>query len=154
MVGSGAQLDRKAYWIVVADEFQAQFYTRDSKSGPLEELSLLQNDIAREKLEDVVTDKAGRGFDSQGQGRHAYGKEKSDQKTQSYAVFAKNIAERIKTGRQDQKFVRFAVIAAPRFLGVLRNALGKAGVEPDMTIDKEVTGRDTVFIQKMLDENE
>ena len=44
------------------------------------------------------------------------------------------------------------MIAAPRFLGVLRSALSKAGVEADLTIDKEVTGRDTAFIQKLLDE--
>lgn len=153
MVGPGTQPDRKAYWIVVADEFQGQFYARENKFGPLQELSLLRNEIAREKLEDVVTDKAGRGFDSQGQGRHAYGNEKSDQKSQSYAVFAKNIAERVKTGKQDRKFVRLAVIAAPRFLGVLRKALEKAGLEADLTIDKEVTGRDMDFIRKLLDQH-
>ena len=154
MVRPDSPLGTNSSWIVVADEFQALFYTREKKFGPLQEFSSLQNEIARVKPENLVSDRGGRSFDSQGQGRHAYSNEKSDAKAHSNTVFAKNIAERIREGSQGQKFDKLGVIAAPRFLGVLRNALSKAGVEADLTIDKEVTGRDTAFIQKLLDEHQ
>ncbi len=146
-------LSSMSHWIVVADEFQAIFYGRDNKRAPLTELDSVRNDIAREKLDDLVSDRGGRGFDSQGSGRHAYDEEKSNLKTQSYAAFAKNISERIKEGSRGRKFRKLVVIAAPRFLGVLRKALEKAGIEPDLTINKEVTGQDAAFIQKLLEKH-
>jgi len=141
------------YWVVVADEFQAHFYTRESKSGLMVQQETLQNESARQKLGDLISDRGGRSFDSLGSGRHAYDEEKSNAKTHSYAVFAKKIAERVRAGHQNQKFVKLAIIAAPRFLGVLRNALDKAGIEADLTINKEVTGHDTAFIQNLMDEH-
>lgn len=152
MVRPGSPLGVNSYWIVVADEFQAMVYAREKKFSPLKKLASLQNATAREKLENLVSDRGGRSFDSQGMGRHAFTKEKSDPKTQSYAAFAKEIAERVREGRQGNKFGRLVVVAAPRFLGVLRNALTKAGIDPDLTLDKEVTSRDAAFIQKLLDE--
>ena len=112
---------------------------------------LLENSTARKKLAELVSDHGGRTFDSQGSGRHSYDEEKSNPKTHSYDVFAKDIADRIKAGRHADKFVKLAIIAAPRFLGILRHALEKVRVEPDLAIDKEVTGRDADFIQKLLD---
>jgi protein required for attachment to host cells len=153
MVSSASSIGPAYYWVIVADEFQAFFYARETNSGPLIEQDSMRNEVAREKLENLVSDRGGRTFDSQGPGRHAYDEEKSNQKTHSYEVFAKNIAQRIKAGKQSHKFVKLAVIAAPRFLGVLRAALEKAGTEPDLTIDKEVTGRDTGFLQQLLDKN-
>ncbi len=45
------------------------------------------------------------------------------------------------------------LIAAPRFLGVLRDALEKTGnVIPSVTIDKEMVGRDAADIEKLLDD--
>lgn len=154
MVRPDSPLGKNSSWIVVADEFQALFYAREKKFGPLRELSSMKNEMAREKLENLVSDRGGRSFDSMGKGRHAYANEKSDAKSHSYAAFAKDIAERINAGRQDNQFDKLGVIAAPRFLGVLRSALAKAGVEADLTIDKEVTGRDTAVIQKLLDEHQ
>ena len=154
MVRPDSPLGANSYWIVVADEFQAVLYAREKKFSPLQELTSLQNETAREKMENLVSDRSGRGFDSQGQGRHAYTKEKSGPKSQSYAAFAKEIAEQVRVGRQGNRFDRLAVIAAPRFLGVLRNALARAGAVPDLTIDKEVTGKDAAFIQKLIDDNQ
>ena len=141
------------YWVVVADEYQAHFYTRASKSGLMVQQDTLKNEAARQKLEELISDRGGRSFDSQGSGRHAYDEEKSNRKTHSYTVFAREIADRVRAGQQGHKFVELAVIAAPRFLGVLRNALGKAGIEANMTIDKELTGKDAAFIQKLMDEH-
>lgn len=153
MVRSDSPLGSTSYWIVVADEFQALFYARERKFGPLQERGSMQNESAREKLENLVSDRDGRGFDSQGSGRHAYGDERSDAKTHSYAVFAKKIAERVREGILSHKFDKLAVIAAPRFLGVLRKSLEAKGISPEVTIDKEVTSQEAEFIRKLLDEH-
>ncbi|MDA0680142.1 MAG: host attachment protein [Proteobacteria bacterium] len=154
MVGSQSTVSAKSHWIIVADEAEAHFFSREGKFGPLLEFSLLQNETAREKLGNLYSDSAGRGFDNQGQGRHAYAKDKSDPKKQSYAVFAKSIAERISASMKDNRISKLVVIAAPRFLGVLRKALEQVNVKADLTIDKEVTGRDAAFIRTLLDEHE
>ncbi|MGI9263112.1 MAG: host attachment protein, partial [Woeseiaceae bacterium] len=72
-------------------------------------------------------------------------------KLQSYLVFAKEIAERIGSARNRGSFDRLVVVAAPRFLGILRPALVSAGIDPDRSIDKEMTGRPAAEIQEMID---
>lgn len=151
MTRSNTSLDDNSYWVVVADEFQAIFYAREKRYSPLQPVSSLQNDIAREKSGDLVADRGGRSFDSQGQGRHAMGGEKDGPKEQSYRAFAKEIGARTRAAKSQGQFDRLIVVAAPRFLGVLRPALATAGVEAERTLDKEVTGKDAEFIRNMLD---
>ena len=144
-------LSAKSYWVVVADEYRATIYAREKKYSPMLEVHSLQNDTAREKDSDLVSDRSGRSFDSKGKGRHAMGGGEPGTKAQSYLVFAKEIAERIGSAKQRGKFDRLVVVAAPRFLGILRPALVSAGIDPDREIDKELTGRDAAFIQDLID---
>lgn len=144
-------LGAKSYWVIVADEYRATIYAREKKYSPMQEVDSLQNDTAREKDSDLESDRSGRSFDSSGKGRHAMGGEESGAKVQSYLVFAKEIAEKISSAKQRGKFDRLVVVAAPRFLGVLRPVLASAGVDADREIDKEVTGREPAFIQELID---
>jgi len=150
MVKEDALVGNRSYWVVVADEFQAQLYKRAKKFSDLESISELKNEIAKEKMENLISDRGGRAFDSQGQGRHTYGSEKSDAKSQSYLAFARDIAALVKNQRHNGDGL--VVIAAPRFLGVLRGALTKAGLEADITIDKEVTARSQDFVRDLIDQ--
>ncbi len=140
------------YWaVVVADESSAMFYARDSLSGPLRELFSLNNEMARKKTEQLISDSGGRSFDSYGKGRHTMSHEKSDPKKTAAMAFAKQIAERVAQGMRDGSSRGFALVAAPRFLGVLRDAISVATtVEPYATIDKEVVGQDAEVIEKLL----
>lgn len=144
-------LAAKSYWVVVADEYRAKIFAREKKYSPMQEVDSLQNDTAREKDSNLVADRSGRSFDSRGKGRHTMGGDESGAKLQSYLVFAKEIAERVGIAKQRGRFDRLVVVAAPRFLGLLRPALLAAGVDPDREIDKEVTGRDAAFIQELID---
>jgi len=140
------------YWtVVVADESRVLFYARDSMSGPLRELFSLDNDTARKKTDQLISDSGGRSFDSYGKGRHTMGHEKADPKKIAAMAFAKQIAERIVKGMYDGSSRGFALVAAPRFLGVLREAISiTTTVEPYATVDKEVVGQDTEVIEKLL----
>jgi protein required for attachment to host cells len=141
-----------AYWtVVVADESSAMFYARDSMSGPLRELFSLDNDTARKKMDQLISDSGGRSFDSYGKGRHTMGHEKADPKKIAAIAFAKQIAERILKGMYDGSSRGFALVAAPRFLGILREAISiTTTVEAYATVAKEVVGRDTAVIEKLL----
>ena len=142
----------RAFWVVVADESQVIAYTRQAKRGPMQELFRLDNPDGRKKPGELVTDRGGRAFDSGGQGRHAMGQEKSGPKGHIAAAFAKQIATRIGKATHTGACRGYVLIAAPRFLGMLRDAVAtNCSVAPYMTIDKDVVGRDTAFLQKLVD---
>ena len=143
--------DTVCWAVVVADESSAIVYARDSLSGPMRELFSLANEMARMKTGELISDSGGRSFDSYGKGRHTMGHEKADPKKTAAMAFAKQIAERVVKGMYDGSFRGFALVAAPRFLGVLREAFSVAtAVEPYATIDKEVVGQDIAVIEKLL----
>lgn len=79
------------------------------------------------------------------------GYEKADPKKIAAMAFAKQIAERIVKGMYDGSSRGFALVAAPRFLGVLRDAISIATtVEPYATFDKVMVGQDAAVIEKLL----
>ena len=147
-------LTRKTTWIIVADESKATIYSRKAKKSPLEELCTLGNDAGRKKPGELMSDRGGRSFDRFGDGRHTLTKEESGPKKRAAAAFAKKIALRINKALRDGTCDEFAVISAPRFLGVLRRALTKTGKNaPGLSIDKEMVGQDAAAIEKLLAEN-
>ena len=146
-----ASASDKVYWVVVADESRAIVYARDSLSGPLYELFSLDNETARQKTDQLISDSGGRSFDSFGKGRHTMTSEKGDPKSTAATVFAKEIVEHIAKVMHDGSCRGFALVAAPRFLGVLRDAVSTATTaEPYATVDKQVVDQDTDVIEKLL----
>lgn len=141
----------KVYWVVVADEAIAVVYSRDTRSGPLREVFSLNNEVARKKTDQLISDSGGRSFDSYGKGRHTMGSEKADPKKTAATAFAKQIAGRIAKVMHDGSCRGYALVAAPRFLGLLRDAISVVKiVEPYATVDKEVVGQDAAVIEKLL----
>lgn len=145
-------IKKKHYLVIVADEYQAIFYEREGLQGPLRQLRTLTNKQARMKTGDLLSDRGGRSFDSHGQGRHTMGMEKDSPKQHAARVFAKDIAEWVGAEMHKDAFDGFALIAAPRFLGMLRQELATATTaEPYATIDKEVAGQKEPVIAKLLE---
>ena len=154
MAHNPAQVE-KSNWVVVADESSAIIYARDTRRSPLRELFVLENPEARAKTEDRISDRGGRSFDSHGKGRHTMTKEKPGSERQVSVRFAKEIASRINRATYDGSCRSFVMIAAPRFLGILRQALAKHGTAtPEFTIDKDVVGHDVAMIQGLLAEGQ
>lgn len=112
----------------------------------------MKNEAERKKTGELISDRGGRSFDSHGQGRHTMTKEKSGPKKHAAQAFAKLLAQRIAHAVHKGSCEEIALIAAPRFLGILRDALAKAGnVAPAVTIDKEMVGKDPGAIEKLLE---
>ena len=146
------KFDGDRFLVVVADEALAIIYGRETRRAPLQERHRLENHVARRKGVELVSDRGGRAFDSFGAGRHAMGKELHGPKRQSSEAFARQVAECIELYRQSGNCIAYTVVAAPRFLGMLRQALARTSCPaPATTIDKDVTGCDTDFIQQLVD---
>ena len=122
---------KKHYLVVVADESRAIFYTHETRRGPLKEVGSLANEAARMKTQDLVTDRSGRSFDSHGHGRHAMAGDKGGPRQHAAEMFAKSVADRIASSLYDGSCRSYALVAAPRFLGLLRDAIGTATREDD-----------------------
>jgi protein required for attachment to host cells len=145
--------DNRKRWIVVADESAAEFYEQEKKYSPVRKDHVMHNESARKKTDELISDHGGRSFTSFGSSRHTMAKEKTDPKAQEAKVFAKLIAGRIVSALNSHEIAEFGIIAAPRFLGVLRKALhGAHGAEPCLSIAKEVVGQDAAVIDRLLGE--
>lgn len=106
-------------WILSANSGNATIFTADSPTAPLVELETFDNPDVRMKLMELTSDRPGRSFDSRGEGRHAM-EVKVDPKEQEQIRFAKLLVDRLEQGRVANEFGRLVVIAAPAFLGLLR----------------------------------
>lgn len=138
-------------WVVVADAAAAIFYIRHGRRGDLERVREFINESGRAKLAELLSDSAGRSFDSHGQGRHAMTSPVNPKDT-GMARFAEDVAESMVAEIQAGHVRRYALVAAPAFLGQLRQALSKHRVpEPDQAIAKDLVGRDPADIAATLD---
>lgn len=132
-------------WVVVADAARARFLAvRDNSGaylgsqafpssqpapkGELEEITSLSNSSARLDNEDLVTDRPGSTKDRKGDAMHAYEPANTAKDTEAKR-FARDIASRLDQARQDGKMERFYLLAAPDFLGLLRDEMGDSLVD-------------------------
>lgn len=143
-------LKDRPYWIVVADDASAIVYGRETMRSPLWKITSLRNDTARRKTAELISDRGGRAFDSHGPGRHTMGNEAGPKEHASEA-FARDIADRIRKAMHSGNCRGYALIAAPRFLGRLADAVERNVNEaPFLTIDKSVVAHDREFIEQLI----
>jgi protein required for attachment to host cells len=109
-------------WVVVAESSRAKLFAWDKPSAPLRELEDLTHPESRLHEQELTTDLPGRAFDSAGEGRHAMGQVVSP-KQEEAVRFAKTIGDRLESGRVEGCFEKLILVAAPQFLGLLRDSL-------------------------------
>ncbi len=139
-------------WIVAANSAGAVIWQAEGSHGPLRQQQVLVHPEARQHNEDLVTDQPGRVFDSAGQGRHAtdYGTSPKDHEAE---VFARELIAALTQAHAQDRFDRLYVIAAPAFLGRLREQYSEplrqllAG-----EIDKNVVHDDADAVRAQLPE--
>ncbi len=130
----------KKVLVLVADAARARIFAATEEAQTLVELEALVNSNAHLRGMDLQTDRAGRSFDSRGDGRHAMAPH-TDIKTHAANEFAREVAHRFNQLAADKNYVNLALVAAPAFLGQLRKNLAantrrKTGCE----INKDLTG--------------
>lgn len=141
------------YWIVVADSASAEF-CRQAKSGSrVDKLFMLENSAVRKKSAALISDRGGRSFDSHGKGRHTMSNRHEPKEIQALQ-FARTVARRLVQIQSEEEVCGVVLIAAPRFLGMLRKAIDVTGGKgPYFTIDKDMVGHEERDIERIISEN-
>ena len=105
-------------WVLVADNSRARIFVADKARSPLTEIRTLAFPEARLHGGDFVRDKGGRGR-AQGSGGH--GVNVGDAHKQENAErFAAQVCAALETARNAGELRKLYVVAAPTFLGLLR----------------------------------
>jgi protein required for attachment to host cells len=107
--------------LVVADERDANFFDVTKPQELPETRGSLHNEAARPDRE-LETDRPGRRFGGTDGNRHAVDGERSTQRHET-ELFAKHVARTLEGARTRNEFDRLVLIASPRMLGMLREAL-------------------------------
>jgi protein required for attachment to host cells len=116
--------------IVVASEGEAEFYDLRSQRRTPTLVSRLTDPLAHLHDRDFKSDRPGRVFDHAAPAggrrgavaRHGTGGERRPRRHEA-ALFARRVAEWLEQARAHDEFDRLVVMAAPRFLGLLRRAM-------------------------------
>jgi protein required for attachment to host cells len=110
--------------VVVADERDAAFFDLTQPQAPPQANGSLHNEAARPDRE-LETDRPGRRFGGTHGNRHAVDGERSTERHE-LEMFAKEVARKLDGERTRHEFDRLVLIAGPRMLGLLREALPDA----------------------------
>lgn len=126
-------------WILVADRSGARLLTAEGQQKP-RVLETFANPEGRLQDREVDSDRPGRAFDSVGSARHAA--EPQTSPTQTIAnEFARKLASRLERGRTEHSFDKLVLVADAKFLGLLRQELGKDTARlVTASLDKNLSG--------------
>jgi protein required for attachment to host cells len=137
-------------WVLVADSSEARIYAARHMRSPLTLVDTLTHAISRAHARDVLSDAPGRVYDRIGAGRHSLDATQQ-MKLEERSRFAREITERLEDAHRQKKFARLVVMAAPAFLGVLREAFRKPLAETIIAeIPKDLVTQDAAAIQAHL----
>jgi protein required for attachment to host cells len=148
---STTEVSMKATWIVVADQSRARIFTLHIPDRTAHQLEQFDNPEGRAHNRDLVTDGDGRYF---GKGdRHQGNAATPGESAVEHEVelFAKRLATHLEKCRMEQKFERLRLVAAPKFLGLLRNNLTKEVTKlVEDSVAKDVAGLDDNALAEYL----
>jgi len=109
-------------WVVVADEAIARVLERSEDGEVLEPVEELTDAAAHAKGEDLRRDAVGRRASPDGRGR-ATTSAGEDPRHQEAQLFARRVAAYLSAALHKRRFDDLRLVAAPRFLGLLRSSL-------------------------------
>ncbi|MGD8673664.1 MAG: host attachment protein [Thiogranum sp.] len=111
-------------WVLVAESSRAKLYTVNGRLAPITEIEALVHPESRMHEGDLVSDSAGSDGGSVGQGRHVIDSKNTARDHESLE-FARTLASRLDSARNNGDFDNLVLIAPPEFLGHLRGNLSK-----------------------------
>jgi len=141
-------------WILVADSSRARLFMADTASSALVELETFTHPASRQHEQDITSDLPGRqnGKGLNGSFAHAMTQE-TDPKRHEAINFAREMANHLNKAHSKNKFKQLIIVAAPNFLGLLRDNLNES-TRRTMTLqlDKNLTQQNSEEIRKHLPE--
>ena len=107
-------------WVLVSNSARARVYECARPVDGLEQVAEFSHADSRQHPRDLVADKSGRVHDRHGEGRHSMEPDHTVKENEA-ENFAREIDEFLCTAQRQGRYENLAVIAAPRFLGRLRD---------------------------------
>lgn len=141
----------KLTWILVADSTRARIFTTDSPSSPLEEIEDFSHAEGRLHDREITSDLPGR-IKSVGGGGHAF-EQPTDPKQHEADNFAHRVTQYLEEAHNTNRFEQLIIVAAPSFLGLLRNHLPEQIKKlVRFELDKDITMLSLADIRQHLPE--
>jgi protein required for attachment to host cells len=111
--------------VLVVDEREANFFDAKSAVEPLQMRGAMVNDTATLHDRDLETDRGGSSMNRGAPGKHGIDGDRSS-KRHFMELFARHVARAVDDARARNEFDRLVIVAGPRMLGWLRDALPEA----------------------------
>jgi protein required for attachment to host cells len=111
-------------WVLIADGGNAKVLETRGVGPGLEAQADMVFSADLPRSHDILTDRAGRGFESQGHARHAM-ESPVDPHRELKRAFAKKLGKVLESKLAEDRFDRLILVAPPPALGDLRSALPK-----------------------------
>ncbi|HIF00702.1 MAG TPA: host attachment protein [Fuerstia sp.] len=108
-------------WVVVADRSRARILASSGDSTDLAELETLVNPTGAMRQSECSSDR--QGYFKGREGSLEAGDPETDWEHKTAETFAAQVIDYLETGRTSQQFGHVVLIAAPSFLGTLRQKL-------------------------------
>jgi len=139
----------KLTWILVADSSRARLFKAEAHST-ITEMEDLAHPAGRLHEQDLSSDLPGKDSDKTGTAKHSF-QDKVEPKQQEAINFAKQIAKHLEASYNAKKLERLMVIAAPSFLGLLRDQFSEEiNKQVCFELDKNLTTHSTEDIRSHL----
>ena len=111
------------HWILIADASGARVYSTAAPNQPLQLVHELSNPQARLPTHALVTDAPGRVAKAGAHGARSATAPQTSAHDEAAEVFARRVAEFLKSELDRGAYTSLALAAAPHFLGMLRSML-------------------------------
>jgi protein required for attachment to host cells len=137
-------------WVVVAESSRARILAVENRVSPLREVEDLMHPEARVKEQNLISDRPGRMLNSSTEGQHLF-EEPTDPRQHEARIFAKRVADRLDQARVKGECGQIVLIAAPEFLGMLRQELNSQTMKlVGKTLDKNLIHKTEQEIRSYL----
>ena len=139
-------------WLILAYFSNARFFSMVSRTVPIKETRSFVHSEARLHEQNMTSDAQGRGSAKGGEGMHAY-QDKISPKEQESINFAREVSLELDKARKENQFKQFVLVAAPSFLGKLRDHMSKETQKlASLEVAKNMSHLDAAEIRKHLPE--
>lgn len=139
-------------WILTADSTRVRIFQELDAEHHLQEVQDFANPAGRAQDRELLTDAPERRKVPQGAiGSTHDGQPETLPVDHENAKFSKEIGDYLEQARNEQRFDRLCVIAAPKFLGLLRQNLSKEAQKlVEQEIDKDIAWWDKTEIERFI----
>jgi protein required for attachment to host cells len=137
-------------WVLAADGFRARIFEL-AADDHLHEVEDMLNPEGRMGDQDINAEPEGRFFGKGQQGRGHTAEPDLSPKAKDVEMFSKQVARHLDAARNEHRFDKLRVVAAPRMLGLLRENMSREVQKMvEEEIAKDISGLDDHDVESYL----